>query len=687
MILKDMIWHKSQSNWLIDETVIRLLSQFSQMLLLALKVIHQLKGLILESVDPAQVLKDLLGFDVKTSKVNFSRPSVTLGDRPTEEISNIAPLMKFVDRQVSAELLFSCMDDYLRWKERPTGEAEKNIKFITVVGTSGKGKTTFARRFMDLPYLGNYADIVNDCKTMNRSYRVSCTKFNIARNAETQLSLIILFEAFKYSSGAGNLQDYLTEFNRKFSHRKIAFADVLQLITQTFICQPAVQQRLLIINLDETNALLNNDNQKGFFLELLRLLRDASESFTLLTILSGTYSVDLFEQFQVSQCKFVDIELSLIGLEASKEVILGMTSNPDLYHVSPHLEYILTLCGGVGRYLEIAIIQMSIIGSAKLGGAVIKGFKLNAYEYFLEKLQTSQYIETLLEKLTACVLSHYPKVFSRFSSSIELLSCYTLFQWSVQRDTIINSLSVDSLEKEGLVFLQPVGTSIHVHRFLCIIPFITLYWAIKQRNQTVQIPFLKDIKSYYSPEESENNSLHIVMAKMWGLMKKNNISPDTKGLCTIKLSELFPLRKSQPDSEIKFRPVFEIKTSNQRIDLHNQDTYEKLAADSDCIAYLNGKGASFSDSIIFSTPRIGLQEKQRVESKKTKLSGEAPAKFNDSSFQLERAKFPQNDIFVLVTDEEIGDVKLGHRDVFLNSKNFAEFSGPLIALRKLYCIN
>jgi GTPase SAR1 family protein len=632
-----------------------------------------------------QVLKDLLGFDVDTSQVNFSRPSVILGDRPTEEISNIAPLMKFVDRQVSTEVLFRCLDDYLQWKENPTGEAEKNIKFITVVGTSGKGKTTFARRFMDLSYSGNYADIVNDCKEMNRRYRVRCTKFDIARDAETQLSLIILFEAFKYSSGAGNLQDYLNEFNRKFYYHTIAFADVLQLITQKFTSRSDVQQRLLIINLDETNALLNNDKQKGFFQELLRLLRDASESFTLLTILSGTHSVDLFEQVKISQSKFVDIELSLIGLEASMEVILGMTSKPGLYVVSPHLKYLLTLCGGVGRYLEIAIIQMSIIGSAKMGGAVMKGFKLNAYEYFLEKLQTPQYIETLLEKLTTCVLSHYPKVFSRFSQSIELLSCYTLFQWSVQRETIINLLSVGSLEKEGLVFLQPVATS--SDRFICIIPFITLYWAIKESNQNVQIPFLKDIKSYYSPEESENNSLHIVMAKMWGLVKKNDISPDTQGLCTVKLSELFPLRKSQPDFEIKFRPVFEIKTSSQRINLHNYDTYEKLAADSDCIAYLNGKGASFSDSIIFSTPRIGLQEKQRVESKKRKLNGKTPVKSKNSSFQVERAKFPQNDIFVLVTDEETGDIKLGHRDVFLDCKNFAEFSGPLIALRKLFCIN
>ena len=175
----------------------------------------------------------------------------------------------------------------------------------------------------------------------------------------------------------------------------------------------------MIINLDETNALLDNGKEKEFFQELIRILRNASASiFNLLTILSGTYSTDLFEQFQFGQYKFVDIGLSMIELEASKEVILGMTANPHLYHVSPHLEYILTLCGGVGRYLEIAIIQMSILGSAQMDGKVSKGFNLNAYEYFLTNLQTPQYIQTLLENLTNGVLSHYPKVFSRFAQSI-----------------------------------------------------------------------------------------------------------------------------------------------------------------------------------------------------------------------------------------------------------------------------
>jgi hypothetical protein len=142
----------------------------------------------------------------------------------------------------------------------------------------------------------------------------------MARDAETQLSLLILYEAFKHSSETSSLQDYITAFHRKF--QKLSLDDVLKLITETFGFEssPLVQQRLLIINLDETNFLLDSDREKFFFKQLLRILRDASESFTLLTILSGTHSVDLFKEVKISQCYFDNIELSLIDIEASQEV-------------------------------------------------------------------------------------------------------------------------------------------------------------------------------------------------------------------------------------------------------------------------------------------------------------------------------------------------------------------------------
>jgi hypothetical protein len=70
----------------------------------------------------------------------------------------------------------------------------------------------FARRFIDLPYTGKYGTIIKDCKDTNRRYRVSCCDFYTSRDAETQLSLLVLYEAFKHSIPKKNYSSLLTTF-------------------------------------------------------------------------------------------------------------------------------------------------------------------------------------------------------------------------------------------------------------------------------------------------------------------------------------------------------------------------------------------------------------------------------------------------------------------------------------------
>jgi hypothetical protein len=125
-------------------------------------------------------------------------------------------------------------------------------------------------------------------------------------------------------------------------------------------------------------------------------------------------------------------------------------------------------------------------------------------------------------------------------------------------------------------------------------------------------------------------------------------------------------------------------TSTQRINLCNYKTYEELISDSECITFLNAKSASFPDAVIFSNPRIGIQEKQSVVAKKRKLAGSPPSYFDNASYWEERLKFTATEIFVLIADEKAGDITLGPLDIFIDCENFAKFSGPLIALRKLY---
>lgn len=211
-------------------------------------------------------------------------------------------------------------------------------------------------------------------------------------------------------------------------------------------------------------------------------------------------------------------------------------------------------------------------------------------------MQTEE-LQNLLNELTAGVLESYPEVFPRYSTYIELLSYYTLFQWPVGRQSVILGTSINELEKGGFLFLQSIDE--YSFQYLCVVPLITLYWAIKQSNADVQIPFLKGPSGYFSPDGSENNSLLFMMAKLRGLVQRNNLTPDCNGLCEVELSELLPLRHRQPDIKIKFRPLFTIESSERRIEMGNYNDFKDVSG---CMAFLNAKGASFADAIIISTP-------------------------------------------------------------------------------------
>lgn len=311
------------------------------------------------------MLDQLLNFD--SANITHKGPSITLNTMPTEEIKSIAPLMKFVCREKPTKELYDTLDDYLDWKKKMIGEPEKNVKFVTVLGASGIGKTTFARRFIDLPYSGEYQDVIEDCRENNRIYRVSCTDFDTTRDPKTHFSLLLLYEAFKYSV-ADSSSNFYDDFYCKFN-RTLELYDVLQLITESFSLKSShpPNKRLMIINLNEINVLLDCKNGANYLQNLFNILHRASISFTLLILLSGN-NADLLNLAQVSCRRFVAVELSLIELESAKDVLLEMVPNPHEYGISTHLEHLLTLCGGVGRYIEIVIIQKSMMGASNMDG-------------------------------------------------------------------------------------------------------------------------------------------------------------------------------------------------------------------------------------------------------------------------------------------------------------------------------
>ncbi|GET67324.1 hypothetical protein GLOIN_2v1738107 [Rhizophagus irregularis DAOM 181602=DAOM 197198] len=103
---------------------------------------------------------------------------------------------------------------------------------------------------------------------------------------------------------------------------------------------------------------------------LKALARVISNGYFLFVILTGTHANALFNLIESTNAKIEDINLPLLKVEHAKEVILelanrGVTDETKrINKISIHLEYIIELLGVVGRFLEVMIFQMGIIGKA-----------------------------------------------------------------------------------------------------------------------------------------------------------------------------------------------------------------------------------------------------------------------------------------------------------------------------------
>ncbi|KAF9401954.1 hypothetical protein BGZ76_007403, partial [Entomortierella beljakovae] len=125
-------------------------------------------------------------------------------------VSDIAPHLKFVSRKMEIIQLMQNMDMWCKIAQnrRLFNEPRKKLKVAVVVGTAGKGKTTFARRAYErmdvLEGVTNQSLQVQikDCSDMGRSLRISCLDFlqeeYMDYDSQYAFGRILLYEALKY---------------------------------------------------------------------------------------------------------------------------------------------------------------------------------------------------------------------------------------------------------------------------------------------------------------------------------------------------------------------------------------------------------------------------------------------------------------------------------------------------------
>lgn len=137
---------------------------------------------------------------------NPLRMSIPTLDALPEDIVDISSHLKFVDREQQIGLLMKHMNILYNLVQNPRAynEPRRQIVITTAVGTSGKGKTTFARRAVENRKhsdLLEFEATVDECVNAGRNYRIACDSLersDFLVDPKVSFGRKLLYEALKY---------------------------------------------------------------------------------------------------------------------------------------------------------------------------------------------------------------------------------------------------------------------------------------------------------------------------------------------------------------------------------------------------------------------------------------------------------------------------------------------------------
>ncbi|CAI2195987.1 1794_t:CDS:2, partial [Funneliformis geosporum] len=358
--------------------------------------------------------------------------------------------------------------------------------------------------------------------------------------------------------------------------------------------------------------------------------------------------------------------------------------------ISSNLKHIISLLGVVGRYLEIIIFEMAILGFGAKGNknTLETKFYHEGYRYFLENCQYDHnYCTILLRRVKDKINRTYSRYYNAYTSqeNIEIipqLLAYTLFVWEVTRTTTLGKRKIQDLEIDELIFLN---------KDKLVLPFVTLQQVYHyfDHNKLPAIKLLQFVENTLSSDENEALTLSTMVFRLWGIYYKSisdkKIIEGQRGNCW--LSDLVPLRKGQSDKFIEFEPKFVVHSTPYRVDkdywIQFFNNYLK-ELNKKCIAFHNLPNASFSDGIIITDPPIFIQDKQEVISRKKEIIGHLPNIRGKGVVKFEHQKVLDANvgkhIFVFITDAH------ARNDETYYNNEVVITSGDILAKMKLYSI-
>ncbi|CAG8564013.1 5911_t:CDS:2, partial [Funneliformis mosseae] len=544
-------------------------------------------------------IKEIL--DKYVHNVRNSRKSLSNSENIPNDTLDISTYLKFVSRENAIVQLMNNMSNLHQLVTNPGEYAEplKNLYFAAAVGTAGKGKTTFARRAYENEdkYYGvvrpEIAVAVKNCIYAGRSFRIACDSFTmheLKEEPEAVFGLRLLYEAMKYKLGLTEISTY-ENFRDKFKGHTIALNEILDVILSYFPNEDnSLDLPLIIINIDETNSIFER-NKDIFLKEVFKSLSDMIfRHYFIFPVLTGTHASSLFCTVKSTNAKIEEIYLPLLKTNHAKEVILELANreqNKDsaecILELSVYLEYIIELLGVVGRFLEILIFQMGVIGYADMNHhqyTTIKKFYYAGFRHFLQKLQNNpKFCEILIKRTKEIIHSKYNHYFDHFKKEenteiIPLLVAYSLFDIGISRVESIGTKKkrkFEELEQEDIIFIDKNLDGKHSIR----LPFLILHELYSQHRNpctTPEIKLLESLDIALSPDENERVTLSVFVFRLWTIYHTTK-NERNDGLFQCKLSRLVPLRNGQKDRVLKFHPWFSVRDTLDLITKENWKSF------------------------------------------------------------------------------------------------------------------
>jgi hypothetical protein len=596
--------------------------------------------------------------------------------------------------------------------------------FAATAGAAGIGKTTFARKAYDTVAFDGLSDEFGKafaaCKDRDLRFRIgfggSTVTDDEKRAPGTSLSialrLTLLYQYLRsdedFVTKGLSYGEFWDDIHERIMGVVVRLKDVLLYILKGGKKQLPTSLPIVIVNIDETNALLDDDDSDRLYLK--NILKEfasilAGRVVFVSVHLTGTHAAELYEVIRSSCYGLVSISLKPLTMGDKILIIQDMASRcaceAALSSVVLHL---LEMVGGVGRYLEILMMSMSVACS---GTPRATAFSRKGFDLFLRgALDNAAMCSDVLSEAAKRVRHRYSTYLKylpleRFRTYAEVIVMLSLLRRKVRRDHTLQRISNDYepyaigvLEKDGVVFLEPVEGS--VDEFFVDIPFLVIHIVYSETHggdSSVQ-NLLGSLHFTLTPNQNEQATLGMAVMRLKAAQLLND---------KVMLSDVFPLRDDQDDIALQLpaSPLFKWASAGEKVTQSSWASFvERNRIPQRPLGYINGPQAPFADSMVLCDPPLLIQDKQSVKARQQLLQGKSPGPVpkdgKPNSVSSERAKCNVKDaIFVYVSDHRARDetvANLGPRDVAVlgpskagDTSSLQDFFGPTLALRRLLC--